>query len=329
MFYRRFGRSDRSALCPSTAARRTPVTRRQAESRFRARSAFSDRIRVMGAPPDRLARGFSRPASAADVHYVLWNRVVIDGSTPTAEDGHEARRTRDTRNRNKSGIDCMAADSGAGEGQALARRLLEALDAGRRPDWDTFYGSYRYWLAHVAAGCLTKNSRLGSEFQSPEDLVNAFFVEKVFPARQARLMLGAPARGECPLRPRLAASLRNFCVDVLRSRPAIRGSAADEVDIIEAPHEIPLPDYEGVAGAIVRQLDTIRACMPLAQGARLPPSPAPSSPTGLGRGVRRSSIAADSRNREHRVDASAPRAAHSLGRRRVTNPIRREHSDPG
>jgi hypothetical protein len=121
----------------------------------------------------------------------------------------------------------MATESGPGEGQALAHRLLEALDAGRPPDWDTFHKTYGVWLTHVSAGCLTRDNRLGSEFESPAELVNAFLAEKVFPAREARLMFGAPARGECPLRPRLATSLRNFYVDALRARPAGRFPGAD------------------------------------------------------------------------------------------------------
>jgi hypothetical protein len=62
--------------------------------------------------------------------------------------------------------------------------------------------------------------------------------------------------------------LRNFCVDVLRSRtPVGVRKAADTRDIAEAPREIPLPDYEEVAGAIARQLDAIRACLPQVLGA--------------------------------------------------------------
>ena len=74
-------------------------------------------------------------------------------------------------------------------------------------------------------------------------------------------MLGTPARGECPLRPRLAASLRNFFVDVLRSRHPVRvrRESADTLDMAEAPKEMPLPDYEDVAGVIARQLGVIRA----------------------------------------------------------------------
>src|SRR5262249_31760851 len=151
----------------------------------------------------------------------------------------------------KSGNDCMATQSGEGEGQALAHRLLEALDAGRPPDWDAFHSAYRRWLTDVATGCLVRNSGLGSEFDSPEELVNAFLAEKVLPPRQARLMLGSPARGECPLRPRLAVSLRIFCVDVLRSRPQVGlREAADTLDLAEAREEMPLPDYEDVAGLI-------------------------------------------------------------------------------
>jgi hypothetical protein len=162
----------------------------------------------------------------------------------------------------------MATESGAGEGQALAHRLLAALDANQSPDWDAFHSAYRRWLTYVAAGCLARNSRLGSEFESPEELVDAFLAEKVFPPRQARLMLATPARGECPLRPRLAVSLRNFCTDVLRAHPSVGvRQAADELAKVEAPDEMPLPDYEDVACVIGRQLGEIRACLPLQQGA--------------------------------------------------------------
>ena len=89
----------------------------------------------------------------------------------------------------------MATESGSGEGQALAQRLLEALDADRPPDWDAFHGTYSSWLTYVAAGCLARNHRLRSKFKSPGEVVNAFLAEKVFPLRQARLMLSEPARG--------------------------------------------------------------------------------------------------------------------------------------
>lgn len=162
----------------------------------------------------------------------------------------------------------MAMDSGGGEGQALAHRLLEALDAGRLPDWDAFHNAYRHWLTYVAAGCLTRNSGLRTEFESPAELVNAFLAEKVLPPRQASLILGAPARGECPLRPRLAVSLRNFCVDALRSRPPVRvREATDMLEMAEARKVMALPDYEDVADAIVRQLQAIRTNLPLHQGA--------------------------------------------------------------
>jgi hypothetical protein len=162
----------------------------------------------------------------------------------------------------------MATESGPGEGQALAHRLLEALDAGRPPDWGAFHSTYRRWLLHVAAGCLTRISGLGADFESPEELVNAFLAEKVFSLRQARLMLGAPARGECPLRPRLATSLRNFCVDVLRSRPPLGiRQPSDRLDMAEATQEMPLPNYEEVAGAVTQQLVAIRDSFPLMRGA--------------------------------------------------------------
>lgn len=162
----------------------------------------------------------------------------------------------------------MATESGAGEGQALARRLVEALDAGQSPDWDAFHSTYRSWLTYVAAGCLARRSGLRSEFENPEELVNAFFAEKILPPRQARLMLATPARGECPLRPRLAVSLRNFCVDALRARPRFEVQQAEgKLEVAEARKEIPLPDYEELAGAIGRQLGDIRACLPLQPGA--------------------------------------------------------------
>ena len=55
------------------------------------------------------------------------------------------------------------------------------------PQWmlDWRLKAYRHWLTHVAAGCLIRKSGLGSEFESPEELVNAFLAEKVLPPRQA------------------------------------------------------------------------------------------------------------------------------------------------
>lgn len=157
----------------------------------------------------------------------------------------------------------MATDSGV-EGQALANRLLEALDAGRIPDWNALHSTYRRWLTYVAAGCLNRNGGLRSRFENPEELLNAFFAEKILPPRQARLILGATARGECPLRPRLAVSLRNFCIDSLRARPPVRvWAATDGLEMAEARKDIVLPDYEDVADVTVRQLTAIRSCLPL------------------------------------------------------------------
>jgi hypothetical protein len=150
---------------------------------------------------------------------------------------------------------------------------LEALDEGQAPDWEAFHDVYRHWLLHVASGCLIRNGALRAEFESPDELVNAFLVEKVLPPSQARLMFGGPARGECPLRPRLAVSLRNFCVDVFRSRPSdgLR-EVADILDQAEARKDMPLPEYEDVAHLIGRQLDAIRACLPLQPGAPYRPA---------------------------------------------------------
>jgi len=162
----------------------------------------------------------------------------------------------------------MATESGSGEGQALAHRLLEAINGGQPPDWGAFHGTYRRWLTYVAARCLARNSQLKGEFENPEDLINAFLAEKVLPPRQAVLMLGTPARGECPLRPRLAVSLRNFCVDLLRSQQmGCPRLSSEELDEIEARKEMPLPDYEDVADALARQMSGIRACFPLKQRA--------------------------------------------------------------
>lgn len=162
----------------------------------------------------------------------------------------------------------MPTESGAGEGQTLAHRILAALDADRAPDWDGFHTEYGRWLVYVASRCLARHSVLGSGFESPEELVNAFLAEKVLPPRKARLMFGGPARGERPLRPRLATSLRNFYMDVLRSCAAarIRGWT-DSLEMVETREQLPLPDYDDVAGAICRQLRAIRGCLPLHQGA--------------------------------------------------------------
>ncbi|MHB1557726.1 MAG: hypothetical protein ACYC61_09620 [Isosphaeraceae bacterium] len=161
----------------------------------------------------------------------------------------------------------MATDSGV-EGQALANRLLEALDAGQIPDWDALHSAYRRWLMYVAAGCLDRNGGLRFRFENQEELLNAFFAEKLLPPRQAQLILGATARGECPLRPRLAVSLRNFCIDSLRGRPPVRARAAtDGLEMAEAPKDIVLPNYEDVADVTGRQLVAMRSCLPLEQRA--------------------------------------------------------------
>ena len=81
------------------------------------------------------------------------------------------------------------------------------------PDWDAFHGEYGRWLRHVAAGCLTRHGALCTEFESPDELVNAFLAEKVFPPRQARLMLGTPARRM----PIASASSREFAEFLRRS----------------------------------------------------------------------------------------------------------------
>ena len=162
----------------------------------------------------------------------------------------------------------MAKQTGEVEGQALAHRLLEALSAARTPDWAAFQSTYNSWLMHVASGCLSRHRGLGSQFGSPEELVNAFLADKVLSPRQARLMLGGPARGESPLRPRLAVSLRNYCIDVLRSgRPTRTHEATDALEKVEAREELPLPDYEDVEAIIRRQLPAIRAHLPLNAGA--------------------------------------------------------------
>jgi hypothetical protein len=62
--------------------------------------------------------------------------------------------------------------------------------------------------------------------------------------------------------------LRNFCVDVLRSKQTGgRRLAADELEEIEAREEMPLPDYEDVADALARQMSGIRDSFPLQQRA--------------------------------------------------------------
>jgi hypothetical protein len=111
----------------------------------------------------------------------------------------------------------MTPQSGDPQGQDIARRLLDALNANQPRDWNPFQAAYQRWLLHVAVGRLGRYPALRAHFANAEELVNEFLVEKVYPERASRRMLDAPARGECPLRPRLATSLRNFCLDVLRS----------------------------------------------------------------------------------------------------------------
>ena len=254
---------------------------------------------------------FSGPLSDGRVGSVPVDRVFVDGPTPTGEDDRKVSWVRGTKD--KSGNDCMATEGGAGEGQALAHRLLEALDAGRAPDWDAFHSADSRWLTFVAAGCLARNSRLGSEFGSPEELVNAFLAKK-----SSASCRSLDRREACCARrvPVASAPGRQF-TELLRRCTTIPPPGRCSGGGQHAGHrrvrqKMPLPDYEEVASTIDRQMGAIRSCLPLVQGRR-PPSPAPSSPTGLGGGVRRNSIAADRRNREHRADSSPPRGAHSLG----------------
>jgi hypothetical protein len=158
----------------------------------------------------------------------------------------------------------MTGQSGEVEGQALARRLLDSLNAKQRPDWEAFDEVYREWLLHVAAGFRSRYPALDRHFQGPEDVLQGFLAEKVYPPEQARKMLGGPANGECPLRPRLAASLRNYCVDVLRSPTAVRHTQPpDTLEWVEAPEPEPLPDVEDVVALIRRQVNAIRASLPV------------------------------------------------------------------
>jgi DNA-directed RNA polymerase specialized sigma24 family protein len=162
----------------------------------------------------------------------------------------------------------MTTQGGEVEGQALARRLLSSLDARQRPDWEAFDGVYREWLLHVAAGCRSRYPALDRHFQSPQEVVQSFLAEKVYPPEQARRMLTGPANGECPLRPRLATSLRNYCVDVLRSPAAVHHTEPSEaLEWIEAPEPDPLPDVEDLIALIRRQLKAIRSSLPVSAGA--------------------------------------------------------------
>jgi len=161
----------------------------------------------------------------------------------------------------------MTTPSEGVEGQGLARRLLDSLDAGQLPDWDAFQRAYGAWLLHVAGRCRARYPMLGNHFDSSEELVNDFLVEKVYPPRQAHLMLAGPANGECPLWPRLAASLMNYCVDLVRSPSVRRSETPRAVAPAAAPEPMDLPDYEDVAAVIGRQMEAIRASFPHVQGA--------------------------------------------------------------
>jgi hypothetical protein len=148
--------------------------------------------------------------------------------------------------------------SSDGQGQGIARRLLDSLEANQPRDWGPFQAAYQSWLLHVADGCRTRYPTLAHHFDSAEELVNDFLAEKVYPDRQTRLMFTAPANGECPLRPRLAASLTNYCVDLVRS-PTIRRPASSSVpETAASPAPRELPDYEDVVALLKRQHDAIR-----------------------------------------------------------------------
>src|ERR1700722_12036356 len=161
----------------------------------------------------------------------------------------------------------MTPQSGDVQGQGIARRLLESLEANQPRDWSSFHAAYQGWLLHVAGGCRARHSALESHFTSPEELVNEFLAQKVYSKDSMRRMLDAPARGECPLRPRLVTSLNNFWLDVLRSPPSIsHGDPSRALETAEAPESSELPDYEDVVALIARQMNAVRPSLPLTQG---------------------------------------------------------------
>ncbi len=162
----------------------------------------------------------------------------------------------------------MTPQSGDAQGQEIARRLLDSLEANQPSDWDPFHAAYQRWLLHVASVYLARHPALATHFTSPEEVVNEFLAQKVYPKESMRRMLDAPARGECPLRPRLATSLNNFCMDVLRyPTPITRSDPTRALETAEAPEPTAMPDYDDVVALIGRQMSAVRATLPLEQGA--------------------------------------------------------------
>ncbi len=147
------------------------------------------------------------------------------------------------------------------DGQALARRILEALDGGQAPDWASLDRAYSEVLLRAAADRVRRLERL-SRF-SPEDVLHDFLLCRVYPPAQARGMFAASAKGDRPLRPRLLASLGNHCFDLARA-PEIRLVQGHEgrLAMVPAPAKDQLPAYEEVENLLRRQMAAIRNACP-------------------------------------------------------------------
>jgi hypothetical protein len=149
------------------------------------------------------------------------------------------------------------------EGQGLARCVLEALDRGQVPDWAALDRAYRDPLLRTASVRL-HHLDLHRDF-TPEDVLHGFLQQRVYPPRQARKMFAPCARGERPLRPRLRASLGNYCYDLARSPELARqwGEPQDMLANSPAPADEPLPKYEEVQQLLERQMTALRRACPL------------------------------------------------------------------
>lgn len=152
------------------------------------------------------------------------------------------------------------------EGQAVAIAIL----AGDSNAWDDFQSRYGDALRRVAIRH-SRSTSLQSVF-STEDIINGFLTAKLL-ARPEE-MLAPISRGEGSLKPRLLASLENYCKDLHRRKKALQAELTPEIwadrKTMDNPeifqHEIP----EQIRKRIAEQQRAIRSTFQRKSRARVP-----------------------------------------------------------
>ncbi len=113
---------------------------------------------------------------------------------------------------------------------------------------------------------------LRQEHDSPEDLLDLYLAERVFPPERARSMLGPSARGERPLWPRLSAGFGNYCVDLARAARSRSRERPGQVALesAQARASVEPVDGEDLRQALREMLEAIRTHVPPGKGGRAP-----------------------------------------------------------